>query len=169
MTIKTRGAVLRQIPGKFEVTELDLDEPGPGEVLVRMVATGLCHSDYHFASGSLPAEILPVCSGHEGAGVVERLGPDTQGLQVGDHVILAFVPVCGQCRFCSIGLQNLCDLGAHATRGSRAVDPNSFRMHLDGRPVGQALGLGHSRSTRPWTSGRSCVFPAMFHWILHAW
>ena len=142
MTIKTRSAVIRQVPGKFEIVELDLDEPGPGEVLVRMVATGLCHSDYHLASGSLRAETLPMCAGHEGAGVVERLGPDTHGVEVGDHVVLAFIPVCGRCRFCSAGRQNLCDLGTHATRGSRAVDANSFRMHLDGRPVGQSLGLG---------------------------
>ncbi|OBB14645.1 alcohol dehydrogenase [Mycolicibacterium setense] len=135
--MKTRSAIVRQVPGKYEVVELDLDEPREGEVLVRMVAAGLCHSDEHIATGDLPVRTLPMCGGHEGAGVVEQVGPNVQGVSEGDHVVFTFLPVCGRCKWCSLGLQALCDLGAGTLHGSRPGDPTSYRMHLNGVPVGQ--------------------------------
>ncbi|MBN9739273.1 MULTISPECIES: NDMA-dependent alcohol dehydrogenase [unclassified Pseudonocardia] len=140
--MKTRGAILRQAPGKFEVVDLQVDDPRQNELRVKMVASGLCHSDDHMSTGDLPVAVYPVCGGHEGAGVVESIGPNTPGWEVGDKVIFSFLPACGKCRWCSTGHQNLCDLGANVLVGSRWDDPTSFRMQLDdGTPVGQALGI----------------------------
>ncbi len=97
----------------------------------------MCHSDDHVATGDLPSETLPTCGGHEGSGVVVEVGPGTPGWAVGDHVVLSCLPSCGRCRWCGIGMGNLCDLGANLLRGARFDDPNSFRMSLDGQPVGQ--------------------------------
>ena len=139
--MKTRGAIIRQTPGTYEVVDLVVDEPRRNEVRVRMVAAGLCHSDDHTATGDLPV-VYPVCGGHEGAGVIESVGPDTPGFEPGDKVIFSFVSVCGRCRWCSTGHQNLCDLGAGAAIGARWEDPESFRMAFDdGTPVAQFLGI----------------------------
>lgn len=141
--MRTRGAVVMNVPGEYEVLELELDAPRQDEVLVRMVATGLCHSDDHFARGDMIAGTFPWLGGHEGAGVVEEVGPNTSGFQAGDHVVFSFLPSCGQCRWCSSGLQNLCDFGATLLVGSRFDDTSSFRVHtLGGQPVGQMCGLG---------------------------
>lgn len=88
--MKTRGAVLRQAPGKFEITDLVLDDPRQNEIRVKMVASGLCHSDDHMATGDLPVAVYPVCGGHEGAGIVESVGPNTPGFEPGDKVIFSF-------------------------------------------------------------------------------
>jgi len=131
-----------QAPGVYEVMDLVVDDPRQGELRIRMVACGLCHSDDHVATGDMPVGTYPVCGGHEGAGVVESVGPNTPGWQVGDHVIFSFMPSCGRCRWCATGRQNLCDLGAAMLSGARFDDPASFRLHLlDGTPVGQALGI----------------------------
>ena len=141
MPITTRGAVLRQAPGKYEVVELELDDPRQGEVTVKLAASGLCHSDDHAATGDIPVGIYPFCGGHEGAGVVTAVGPNTPGYAVGDHIVFSFLPACGKCEFCAQGLQNLCDLGASLLTGARANDPTSFRLSLDGAPVGQQCGI----------------------------
>ena len=141
--VRTRGAVVMKAPGTYEVVDLEVDEPRQGELGVRMVASGLCHSDDHVATGDLPTPIYPVCGGHEGAGIVESVGPNTPGWDVGDHVVFSFLPGCGRCRWCAEGMQNLCDLGRFAMSGSRFDDPPSYRLRLDdGTPVGQLLGLG---------------------------
>src|SRR5690242_8140651 len=106
--METRSAIVTEVPGKFEVVLLELDEPVEGEALVRLAAAGLCHSDDHVLTGDLPVRI-PICGGHEGAGVVEAVGPNTHGVAVGDHVVFTFLPICGRCRFCSTGHQNLCE------------------------------------------------------------
>jgi NDMA-dependent alcohol dehydrogenase len=137
----TRGAVLREVPGRFEVVELDVDDPRQGEIRVRMAASGLCHSDDHHAKGDQRVAILPFAGGHEGAGVVEAVGPNTTGFAEGDHVVFSFLPACGRCRWCAHGMQNLCDLGASLGTNARWDDPTSFRLSLDGRPVGQMCGL----------------------------
>jgi NDMA-dependent alcohol dehydrogenase len=140
--VKTRSAVLHTQPGRYEVTEVDLDEPREGELLVRMAAVGLCHTDDHdVPPGSAPPMRLPLAGGHEGAGVVVGVGPHTPGWAEGDHVVLSFVAVCGRCRMCSTGRQNLCDLAGRMFTGARIEDPTSFRMSYQGRPVGQAYGL----------------------------
>lgn len=138
----TRAAVLRTSPGRYEVTELELDDPRQGEIRVRLVASGLCHSDDHFATGDQTPGILPIVGGHEGAGVVEAVGPATSCFAEGDRVVFSFLPVCGRCRWCATGRQNLCDLGAFISKGCRFDDPSSYRLSLDGVPVGQLAGLG---------------------------
>ena len=83
--METRAAVLKAVPGKWEVETVELDPPRDHEVLVRIVAAGLCHSDDHFATGDITVGHLPFCGGHEAAGVVEAVGPGVRGLSVGDH------------------------------------------------------------------------------------
>jgi S-(hydroxymethyl)glutathione dehydrogenase/alcohol dehydrogenase len=140
--MKSRGAIIRQTPGKFEIVDLEVDDPRQNEIRVKMVASGLCHSDDHMATGDLPVAVYPVCGGHEGAGIVESVGPNTPGFEPGDKVVFSFLPACGKCRWCSTGHQNLCDLGALVLVGSRWEDQTSFRLKLDdGTPVAQALGI----------------------------
>src|SRR6478735_9998006 len=132
--MKTKGAVVLG-PGKdWEIAELDLGDPVAGEVQVRLAASGLCHSDEHLRTGATPVPIYPVLGGHEGAGVITKVGPGVLGLAEGDHVVLAFIPACGTCRPCSKGLQNLCDMGANLLTG-QAIADGGFRYSLDGAPV----------------------------------
>ena len=138
--MKTRTAVLHTQPGQYEVTEVDLDGPRQGELLLKMAAAGLCHTDDHVAVGDSRA-FLPLAGGHEGAGVVVGVGPDTPGWAEGDHVVLSFIPVCGRCRMCSTGRQNLCDLGGRNFMGARLDDAASFRMTYQGKPVSQCHGI----------------------------
>jgi NDMA-dependent alcohol dehydrogenase len=141
--VKTRAAMVRQAPGKYEVGEVELDAPRQGELLVKMVAAGLCHTDDHLATGDLPLPTYPTIGGHEGSGIVAEIGPHTAGWEVGDHVVFTFLPGCGRCRWCARGMQNLCDLGANILFGTRFNDITSFRNRLpDGTPVGQLAGLG---------------------------
>lgn len=145
--MRARGAVLFQAPGSYEVTDLEIDDPRQDEIRVRMVAAGLCHSDDHYATGDRAAGTLPWCGGHEGAGIVEAVGPDTPGWAPGDHVVFSFLPSCGKCRWCATGQQNLCDLGASLGVGGRLAvpphDPPDYRVHLpDGTPVGQMCSVG---------------------------
>jgi NDMA-dependent alcohol dehydrogenase len=140
--MKTRGAVLRQTPGKWEVVDLDLDEPRQDEVTIEMVGSGLCHSEVHMTTGDFPVEKYPICGGHEGAGVVIAVGPNTPGWEVGDHAAISCLPSCGHCRFCASGQSNLCDLSVHLLTGARFDDPTSYRMRLDdGEDVGQWCGV----------------------------
>ena len=131
--MKTNAAILWEFGGNWTVEEIDLDPPKDGEVLVSWQATGLCHSDEHIRTGDLPAP-LPLVGGHEGAGIIQEVGPGVQGLQVGDHVVASFLPACGRCRFCSTGQQNLCDLGAMIMTGTQL--DGTYRRHVNGRDVG---------------------------------
>ncbi|MBO1902327.1 NDMA-dependent alcohol dehydrogenase [Leucobacter weissii] len=141
--MKTRGAIIRSAPGRYETVELNLDEPRQGEIRVKMVATGMCHSDDHFATGDMVPGVYPWLGGHEGGGIVEAVGPNTPGWEVGDHIVTSFLPACGRCRWCAEGMQNLCDLGATLLQGARFNDPDSYRVTLeDGSPVGQMCGIG---------------------------
>jgi NDMA-dependent alcohol dehydrogenase len=141
--MQTRGAIVRQTPGKYEVVDLEVDDPREHEIQVKMVASGLCHSDDHVATGDLPVGIYPHAGGHEGGGIVTKAGPNRKGLKEGDHVVFSFLPSCGYCRWCASGMQNLCDLGANLMAGSRFEDPTDYRLKLAGtdQPVGQMLGL----------------------------
>ena len=141
--MQTRGAIVRQAPGKYEVVDIEVDDPRDNEVQVKMVASGLCHSDDHVATGDIPVGVFPFAGGHEGAGIVAKAGRNTKGLQEGDHVVFSFLPSCGHCRWCASGMQNLCDLGATLLAGSRWNDPTDFRLKLadTGQPVGQMCGL----------------------------
>ena len=137
--MKTKAAVVFEGSRQWDVVELDLDGPRQGELLVRMVASGLCHSDDHLTTGDLPMASYPAAGGHEGAGVVEEVGPNTEGWKVGDRVVLSFLPACGRCRWCASGMQNLCNSGARTLDGTRA--DGSYRMTLKGKGVGQLSGL----------------------------
>jgi S-(hydroxymethyl)glutathione dehydrogenase/alcohol dehydrogenase len=139
--ITTRTSIIRQAPGTYETVEVELDDPRQGEVTVKLAASGLCHSDDHVATGDVPVGVYPYAGGHEGSGVITAVGPNTPGFEVGDHVVFSFLPACGHCEFCARGQSNLCDLGASLLTGARADDPTSFRMHLDGEPVGQQCGI----------------------------
>ncbi|HEX3956791.1 MAG TPA: NDMA-dependent alcohol dehydrogenase [Trebonia sp.] len=135
--MKVKAAVLHEPGAKYQVEDVELDPPKEGEVLVKFAATGMCHSDEHLVTGDmvLPAEItammgwqqFPIIAGHEGAGIVEEVGPGVTALQPGDHVVTSFVPSCGSCPSCASGHQNLCDLGATLLSG-RAAD-GTFRHH----------------------------------------
>ena len=137
--MKTNAAILWEFGGNWEVEEIDLDPPQDGEVLVSWEATGLCHSDEHIRTGDLPAP-LPIIGGHEGAGIVQEVGPGVQGLKPGDHVVASFLPACGRCRFCSTGHQNLCDLGALIMAGTQA--DGSYRRRARGQNIGAMAFVG---------------------------
>ncbi len=137
--MKTRAAVLRDVGKDFEIVELDLDEPKTGEVLVRFVASGLCHSDDHLRTGDIPVR-YPIVGGHEGAGIVERVGEGVTRLKAGDHVVASFLPVCGHCRFCARGQTNLCDLGMFLV--DNCLPDGTFRFHEGGTDFGQMCLLG---------------------------
>jgi alcohol dehydrogenase (nicotinoprotein) len=152
--MRTRAAVIRE-PGKpWEITELELDEPRQGEVRIRFVASGMCHSDEHLRTGDSTGR-LPLVGGHEGSGVIEAVGPGVTRVQAGDHVVCSFIPACGMCRYCSTGRQNLCDQGAQMMTGMLA--DGTFRFHDDsGGDLGGFCMLG-TFAERAVVSQNSCV------------
>jgi S-(hydroxymethyl)glutathione dehydrogenase/alcohol dehydrogenase len=138
--VKTRAAVPMQQPGEWEVVEVDLDGPRDHEVLVRMAAAGLCHSDDHIAKADGKIQHFPYCGGHEGAGVVVETGPGVRSLRPGDHIVTSFIPGCGRCAFCASGHQNLCEYGALIMHGSQL--DGTYRMHYQGRDVARSSLVG---------------------------
>jgi S-(hydroxymethyl)glutathione dehydrogenase/alcohol dehydrogenase len=138
--MKTKAAILWEINTPWSVEEIELDPPKTGEVLVKMAASGMCHSDEHLVTGDLPFE-LPIIGGHEGAGIVEEVGEGVSWLQKGDHVVFGFIPSCGRCVSCSTGHQNLCDLGALMGVGKQVTDGTS-RHHAQGKELGLMCLLG---------------------------
>ncbi|MGA0862318.1 MAG: NDMA-dependent alcohol dehydrogenase [Ilumatobacteraceae bacterium] len=138
--MKTKAAVLWEVNAPWSIEEIELDPPGPGEVLVRMVASGMCHSDEHLVTGDLPFA-LPIIGGHEGGGVVEQVGEGVSWLAPGDHVVFGFIPSCGRCPSCSTGHQNLCDLGAMMGLGKQIADGTS-RHHANGQDLSLMCLLG---------------------------
>jgi NDMA-dependent alcohol dehydrogenase len=132
--MRTRTAVLYAPGEPIRVEEIELDPPKEHEVQVRMVAAGICHSDYHIVSGDVPS-YLPMALGHEGAGIVEEVGPLVTSVKPGDHVVLTFIPSCGTCRYCTSGHSNLCNKGASILMGPQL--DGTFRMHSSTADVGQ--------------------------------
>jgi S-(hydroxymethyl)glutathione dehydrogenase/alcohol dehydrogenase len=134
--MRTKAAILTKAPGEWEIAELDLAPLVGDELLIKMGAAGLCHSDDHGAVGDLPTPpgALPTAGGHEGAGTVVETGPHATGFAPGDKVVLTFLPACGKCKWCASGMQNLCDNGRDAMSGLRP--DGSKRLSLDGKPVG---------------------------------
>nr|MDT0664020.1 alcohol dehydrogenase catalytic domain-containing protein [Micromonospora sp. DSM 115978] len=128
--MKTQAALFFEHGQDWTVREIELDDPRDGEVLVKLAATGLCHSDEHLRLGDLPALGFPMIGGHESAGVVEKVGPGVRSVKPGDHVAVSFIPSCGRCSWCARGKQNLCDLGAGTLIGLQ-LDGTS-RHHVDG-------------------------------------
>jgi S-(hydroxymethyl)glutathione dehydrogenase / alcohol dehydrogenase len=127
-----RASVLFQQKTPLRVEDVDLDGPRAGEILVRMVASGVCHSCLHAADGSWAGVPVPIVLGDEGAGVVESVGPGVQDLVAGDHVILSWAPTCGRCHYCVIGRPNLCE---RRLPGRGVLTDGTTRMSFEGRPV----------------------------------
>jgi alcohol dehydrogenase len=123
----------------LEIVELELDPPGPGELLLRVRAAGLCHSDLSVIDGSRP-RVMPMALGHEAAGEVVAVGPDVERFAPGDHVVLAFVPACGRCVPCESGRPALCEPGAAANTAGTLLS-GAVRLHEDGAPVHHHLGV----------------------------
>ncbi len=139
--MKTRAAVSYE-PGKpLVIEELEMEEPRTGEVRVKMAAVGLCHSDYHVMAGDRPVGMRPIVLGHEGAGVVEAVGPGVTRIRPGDHVVLTFIPSCGKCRWCSSGMTHACVLGARIAKGPQ-LDGTYRLRNGAGQEVGQFCLLG---------------------------
>lgn len=128
--MKSRAAVLYGEGQEFKVEEVEVDNPKENEVLVHLAASGLCHSDYHMVTGEYGPIHFPMIGGHEGAGVVEKVGPGVTRMKPGDHILLTFIPACGKCRFCSMGMSPLCDKGANILLGPQM--DGTFRMHTEG-------------------------------------
>jgi len=148
------AAICYELDQPVRVEDVDLDEPKRGEVLVRMAASGVCHSDYSVTTGIMPAK-LPCVLGHEGAGIVERIGEGVEHLQEGDRVLLSWVTPCGVCFYCGIGKPQLCDVGAKINATFRQPDGTS-RMHRDGVDLQafSALGALAERIVAP---AKACV------------
>ncbi|WP_083185387.1 Zn-dependent alcohol dehydrogenase [Mycobacterium malmoense] len=151
--MRSRAAILYEYGRPWSVEEFELDPPKAGEVLVRLAATGLCHSDEHIRQGKLapPPETLralglpamsPTIGGHEGSGVVVDVGAGVAGFAPGDHVVTSFVAVCGQCRWCASGMEYLCDTGSGTLAPGMPTD-GTFRHHtIDGRRLGHVSKIG---------------------------
>lgn len=137
--MKTKAAVLWELKGGWEVEEVELDPPARGEVLVKLAASGLCHSDEHIRTGDLPIQ-LPAVGGHEGAGVVVGVGPGVMEVTEGDPVVLSFLPGCGRCSYCARGMANLCDLGLALLLGPQL--DGTYRFHARGEDTAQMCLLG---------------------------
>jgi len=138
--MKTKGPLLWSLNEPFRVDEIDLGDPVENEVQIRMHAAGMCHSDYHLTTGATPIG-LPALGGHEGAGVITKVGKGVTGLEEGDHVILAFIPACGQCLPCLKGFRSLCDRGA-LLLGGKAIADGTSRIHAGSREVSPMNLLG---------------------------
>ena len=143
--MKCQAAILHGVGQGWEVQQITLDPPREGEVLVKMAVAGVCHSDDHFATGdaimspdlaamveagggSVP-QYFPLLGGHEGAGVVEEVGPGVRSVRPGDHVAASFIPACGSCRWCVTGMTYLCDTGAMLFSSEMTTD-GTARRHL---------------------------------------
>jgi S-(hydroxymethyl)glutathione dehydrogenase/alcohol dehydrogenase len=153
MSMTTRAAICREPRRPWEITDVELDDPRANEVRIRFHAAGLCHSDDHIQKGDARMR-FPVVGGHEGAGVVEAVGPGVTRVGVGDRVVCSFIPACGACRYCSTGRQNLCDAGKNASTGE--FPDGTFRFHLDGEDLGGLCVLG-TFSERAVVSEFSCI------------
>lgn len=136
--MQTAAAVLTAVNAPLEVRTLELDDPGHQEVLVRYVATGLCHTDLHVMQGAM-AHPVPAVLGHEGAGIIEAVGPGVTSLAVGDHVLTSYQPSCGVCRYCTIGRPNLC---LERDRPRHVLPDGTARLHDGDQDVYQLYQLG---------------------------
>lgn len=137
--IKTRAAVAWGPGQPLKIEEVDLMPPQKGEVLVRIVATGVCHTDAYTLSGQDSEGKFPCILGHEGGGVVEAIGEGVTSVAVGDHVIPLYTPECGKCKFCLSGKTNLCQ-AIRATQGQGLMPDGTTRFSKDGQPIYHYMG-----------------------------
>jgi S-(hydroxymethyl)glutathione dehydrogenase/alcohol dehydrogenase len=137
--MKSRAAVAFEAGQPLEITEVDVQGPKDGEVMVRMVATGVCHTDAYTLSGSDPEGIFPSILGHEGGGVVEEVGAGVTSVKPGDHVIPLYTPECGKCSFCLSGKTNLCQ-AIRATQGQGLMPDGTSRFSQNGKTLYHYMG-----------------------------
>lgn len=137
--IKSRAAVAWGPNQPLKIEEVDVMLPKAGEVLVRIVATGVCHTDAFTLSGDDPEGIFPCILGHEGGGIVEQVGEGVTSVQVGDHVIPLYTAECGECKFCKSGKTNLCS-AVRATQGKGLMPDGTTRFYKDGQPIFHYMG-----------------------------
>jgi len=137
--MKTRAAVAFAAGQPLEIEMLDLEGPKAGEVLLRNVATGVCHTDAFTLSGEDPEGIFPAVLGHEGGSIVEEVGAGVTSVAVGDHVIPLYTPECGECNFCTSGKTNLCQ-AIRATQGKGLMPDGTSRFSMNGKPILHYMG-----------------------------
>lgn len=137
--IKSKAAVAWAAGEPLSIEEVDVMMPKAGEVLVKIVATGVCHTDAFTLSGEDPEGIFPAILGHEGGGIVEALGEGVTSVAVGDHVIPLYTPECGECKFCLSGKTNLCQK-IRATQGKGLMPDGTTRFYKDGQPIYHYMG-----------------------------
>ena len=137
--MKIRAAVLEEFGTPLEVQEVELAEPQAGEVLVRLVACGVCHTDLYTASGADPSGYAPTVLGHEGAGVVEQVGERVSSLTPGDHVVTLFSPQCRECEHCLDPRTNLC-LAVREQQGLGFLPDGTMRLSREGEPIRHFMG-----------------------------
>ena len=137
--MKTRAAIAWEAGKPLEIEEIDLASPKAGEALVRIVATGVCHTDAYTLSGKDPEGLFPAILGHEGGGIVEEIGPDVTSVKPGDHVIPLYVPECRACKFCLSGKTNLCQ-AVRATQGKGLMPDGTSRFSKNGETLYHYMG-----------------------------
>ncbi|UTW12639.1 S-(hydroxymethyl)glutathione dehydrogenase/class III alcohol dehydrogenase [Marinobacterium rhizophilum] len=138
-TIKSKAAIAWGPKQPLSIEEVDVMPPQAGEVRIRVVASGVCHTDAFTLSGEDPEGIFPAILGHEGGGIVESIGEGVTSVQVGDHVIPLYTPECGECKFCTSGKTNLCQK-IRATQGKGLMPDGTTRFHKDGQPIFHYMG-----------------------------
>lgn len=139
MSIKSRAAVAFAAGEPLQIVEVDVEPPKKGEVLVRIVATGVCHTDAFTLSGDDPEGIFPAILGHEGGGIVEAVGEGVTSLEVGDHVIPLYTAECRECKFCKSGKTNLCQ-AVRVTQGQGLMPDGTTRFSYQGKPIYHYMG-----------------------------
>jgi len=137
--MKTRAAVAWEAGKPLEIEEIDIAAPKEGEVLLRNVATGVCHTDAFTLSGEDPEGIFPAVLGHEGGAIVEEVGAGVSNLKPGDHVIPLYTPECGECNFCTSGKTNLCQ-AIRVTQGKGLMPDGTSRFSKDGKTIYHYMG-----------------------------
>jgi S-(hydroxymethyl)glutathione dehydrogenase/alcohol dehydrogenase len=137
--MKSRAAVAWEAGKPLSIEEVDVQGPKEGEVLVRNVATGVCHTDAYTLSGADPEGAFPAILGHEGGGVVEEVGAGVKSVAVGDHVIPLYTPECGECKFCKSGKTNLCQK-IRVTQGKGVMPDGTSRFSVNGKPILHFMG-----------------------------
>ncbi|QBM18644.1 S-(hydroxymethyl)glutathione dehydrogenase [Marinobacter sp. JH2] len=138
-TIKSKAAIAWGPKQPLSIEEVDVMPPQAGEVRIRVIASGVCHTDAFTLSGEDPEGIFPTILGHEGGGIVESIGEGVTSLKVGDHVIPLYTPECGECKFCTSGKTNLCGK-IRETQGKGLMPDGTTRFSLNGEPIYHYMG-----------------------------
>ncbi len=137
--MKSRAAVAFEAGKPLEIVEVDVEDPKAGEVMVRITHTALCHTDAYTLSGADPEGVFPAILGHEGAGVVVKVGEGVTSVKVGDHVIPLYTAECGQCKFCQSGKTNLCS-SVRENQGKGLMPDGTTRFFYQGKPIYHYMG-----------------------------